>query len=262
MDTDLVAATPDPILTKALEEAEEHVQADWTHERVQAMRLHYQFQYVSKVIKHGSRALRDIAAEMYLSGAWAHVVIEIGESTLQFSSFPEWLRYATQESEMSSATESYINNYICFVLDPVAKGMITRPSGEPVEVEDVQSLNENYTMTLGVAARKTFMSSNPDLGNIGKLIEAAEDPTITRDDLHEIARDLGLKSRQIPRANAQIVELADRTVFIVTTAMDKQKSQVTSALDRYVEWHSAELEDVIEELRTQITEIDMPIERV
>jgi hypothetical protein len=257
MDNSLIVAPS--LLTQIDDDAEKYIQPDWSPEQVNAARIHYKFVNIARLVTHAGRMLRELATEMYLSGGYASLVVQIDGSDLRFADFREWLSYATSTAGLSDSTESYINNYICFLVDPVSKNLITRPNGELVQVEDIAELREGHTNILSSAARRLLQDPEKGTASLGELIEIAEDPTISQGEMEEEARKRGLRERRIPQAEAKVIQLGDKTIFIVKAMTEPQEMSITSALDPRVTWSSITLEDGVEFLNTQrITEVEMP----
>jgi hypothetical protein len=257
MDNSLVVVSP--VLDQAMDDADKYIQPDWSPEQIDAARIHYRFVNIARLIKHASRVLRDLATEMYLSGGFASLTVQIDGSDLRFADFREWLSYATETAGLSDSTESYINNYICFLVDPVSKNLIARPNGDLVQLEDIANLREGHTNILGSAARRLLQDPESGTASLGELIELAEDPTISQGDMEDEARKRGLRERRIPQAEAKVVALGSVTIFIVKAMTEPQEMSITSALDPRVTWSSTTLDEAIEFLGMQrITEVEMP----
>lgn len=213
-----------------------------------AMYIHQTCLVLGKVGNSAGMALRQKCSEMYTTVAYKELRIPIKDDPTQFISFEyfgDWLRYAISEAGVNDTAASALNTFIENVVDPVARRLVTHTDGTPFEVNEVLSLREGHTQRLASAA-KTILKRDPDNYNsIGELLELAQDPETSADDLTDVIRSNNLSRPRIPMAECNTVEVADKIIY--TIVMDNvQQSKIDAGLTGRVEYRSRSHNDMMD----------------
>lgn len=213
-----------------------------------AMWINETFLALARLGRTTAMALREKAAEMYLTKAYLLLKVPMDNDPSQFMTFPtfrDWLGYACERAKISDTTASTIVSFMDFMVDPVSKQLVHRTDGSTVELDDVLKMREGHTQKAASAARQTLLTDPENYDQVGKIIEIAEDPDIPLDDFNDYLKSSGVSRPRIPAVECNTVELADgKTIYLLVAESEAQSASLQVGLNRRVEYRTRTLEDM------------------
>ncbi len=208
--------------------------------------IHQSVVVLGKVGNSAGIALRQKVSEMYTTSAYRELELPIENDPSQkitFEYFSDWLHYAIGEAGINDTAASTLNTFVENIVDPVAKRLITHTDGTPFEVNEVLSLREGHTQRLASAARSIMKRDPDDYDKIGELLELAQDPETTAEDLSDIIRTNNLSTPRISPAECNTIQVGDKTIYTIVME-GLQQTKIDAGLSGRVEYRSRSIEDM------------------
>ncbi len=232
--TSLIVTKNDDIIDMARSRIQSRIDTSATPAQQEAQEAHYIFVEIAKLGKQAGLALRDVAANMWLTQGFRELRVPYPTDetlTMEFDDFESWISYAVEQAGLSDTTTSTLKNFIINVVDPVAKQLILNPTtGVPFQLSEVLGLREAHTQKLASAARRTLangeMTADEKLKTIGDLLQIAADPTITQDDFILELRNRSLSNRRNEPFEAKIAHANGKTAILIL--VDESKEMIVN----------------------------------
>lgn len=146
--------------------------------------------------------IRRLAAEIYLDKTYRDLRFtdEATGEVWTFDTFEEWLEYAAYESNMGDSTKSAIKVFTEYVVDPVSKGLVVDPNGNPYTIDDVVDMREGHAQKLASAARGVLRDPSKDdtskIAQLSEFVQMAKDESVLIGEFVDALRQAGASTQR------------------------------------------------------------------
>lgn len=260
--TDLIplSHSQNKVMQLAAVEASELVDRSLSDDKQAAQEIHYKFVSAAKTGRAAATAVRDVAAEMWLTQSFLELELPYDNDPAQkitFDDYGAWLGYACDKAELSEATASTVKNFILNVVDPVAKQLVMNPhTKEPYTVAEVLDLREGHTQRMASAARTALRNPNisdeEKYGMIADVIDLAQSSPNLDDYISDL-RDMGLAKRRSDPMSADISYVQDKVVVMIV-AEEAKLPLINAILEGRFDMRMQTVDDMLSQLmKIQVT---------
>lgn len=202
--------------------------------------IHESVLFLGRVGRSAAMALRQKCSEMYTTSAWKELAIPTDDPSVfvTFDTYRDWLNYAAEESGISETATSALNTFVENVVDPVARRLIKHADGKEFELDEVLSLREGHTQRVATAARAILKNDPDDFKGVGEILELAQDPATTGEDLSLTMRTNGLSRQRVSNSECNVVQMGDKTIYTIVMETEAQGIKIDSKLNGSVDYRS------------------------
>lgn len=211
--------------------------------------MHESCVILGKLGNSAGTAFRKQVSAMYTTGEWKELELDYPDDPTQkihFEFFSDWLQYATKEAGISSSAASALNIFVENVVDPVAKRLVVHSDGNPFEVDEVLSLKEGHTQRVAYAAKNILKTNPEDYKGVADMLEFAQDPATTFEDLQENMKQRGMQQQRVPASQCNVYHVSDDvTIYTIVMETPAQQTKIDAGLRNRVEYRERYSNDMV-----------------